>query len=520
MAKSRFTSAKGSNMAQGQNRTVKKRVTRDLPYNEEAERIVLGSAMLKKDYCLDVLNSLEEQDFYLGKHQVIYRSISELAMRGVDVDVLTVAEELQNLKELENVGGAKYLGECTNRVVASSALTHYIGIVQDNAVLRKMLSTIRDIDRVYKEEEIENINDFILDSENRFKDSISKRHISSFMTTSEIAPIIKEDLEKLQDVNTDSDVIGISTGYDRINQITQGFKGGEMIIVAARPSVGKTALCLNFAYRIATRSKKAVAIFSLEMSKEQLFNRMVAISSCVSAKDINSGRIKTASDRLKVMNGIKEIANSKIYIDDTPSIKLNDIIAKSTKLQAHEPDLGLIIVDYLGLVSIASKGRGIDNRQEEVRRISLALKALARDLNIPVIAVSQLSRAVEQRDSKRPMMSDLRDSGNIEQDADIVMLLYRGDYYDSAKKGGQSNAANKKGSQLTNEDKFELAKKQKEEEMGKEIPGNASYTEVIVAKNRSGGVGTARLFFYKDYVRFDQPTAEWEQAMQAIAGDD
>ena len=217
------------------------------------------------------------------------------------------------------------------------------------------------------------------------------------------------------------------------------------------------------------------------------------------------------------MNGIKEIANSKIYIDDTPSIKLNDIIAKATKLQAHEPDLGLIVVDYLGLVSIATKGKGIDNRQEEVRRISLALKALARDLNIPVIAVSQLSRAVEQRDTKRPMMSDLRDSGNIEQDADIVMLLFRKDYYNSAKKdGGQNPAANKKGGQLTNDEKFELVKKKKEEELGAEIPGDASYTEVIVAKNRSGSTGTARLFFYKEYLRFDQPTPEWEIAMSQI----
>lgn len=507
-------------MAESKTFKPKKKTSKDLPYNEEAERVVLGSAMIKKDYCLDVLNSLELEDFFLPKHQKIFQSVSELAMRGVSVDVLTVAEELQNLKELENVGGSKYLLECTNKVVASSTLTHYIAIVQDNSVLRKMLSTIRDIDREYKEEEIENINDFILGSENRFRDSISKRHISSFITTKEIAPIIQQDLEKLQDSTSDSDVIGISTGYDRINQITQGFKGGEMIIVAARPSVGKTALCMNFAYRIATRSKKAVAIFSLEMSKEQLFNRLVAISSCVNARDINSGRIKTAAERLKVMNGIKEIANSKIYIDDTPSIKLNDIIAKSTKLQAHEPDLGLIIVDYLGLVSIASKGKAIDNRQEEVRRISLALKALARDLNLPVIAVSQLSRATEQRDSKRPMMSDLRDSGNIEQDADIVMLLYRGDYYASSKKDGGTNIANKKGSQLTDEDKFELVKQQKQKELGSEIPGNASYTEVIIAKNRSGSTGTARLFFYKDYVRFDQPSAEWEAAMAQIDSED
>lgn len=493
---------------------VTKRAATDLPFNADAEKVVLGSAMLKKDYCLDVLNTLEEEDFFLGKHKMIFRAISALSVRGIDVDVLTVAEELVNYKELENIGGAKYLGECTNTVVASSTLQFYVRIVQDNAVLRKMLNCVRDIDEEYRTQEIESINDFILESENKFKDSIAKRHIATFKTTQEIAPIIEENLEKLQDQDTDSDVIGISTGYDNINYYTQGFKPGELIIVAARPSVGKTALCLNFAYRIATRAKKAVAIFSLEMSKEQLFNRMVAISSCVDATKINSGRISSATERVKVLSGIKDIANAKIYIDDTASIKLNDIITKSTKLAAHEPDLGLIVVDYLGLVQIASKGKGPDSRQEEVRRISLALKALARDLQVPVIAVSQLSRAVEKRDSQRPMMSDLRDSGNIEQDADIVMLLYREDYYASSKK--ENALANKKGGQLTSNDKFELAKQKKEKELGAEIPGNASYTECIVAKNRGGRIGTARLFFYKDYVRFDQPSKEWEDEIRAI----
>lgn len=499
-------------------KTVKK-ASKELPFNQEAEKVVLGSAMLTKDYCLDVVNSLEEKDFFLGKHQLIFRAIVSLVERGIDVDVLTAAEELQNLKELENIGGAKYLAECTNTVVARSSLKHYIQIVQDNSVLRSMLKSIREIDRQYREEEIEDINDFVLASETSFKDSIAERHISQFQTTGEIAPIIQANLEKLQDSETDRDVIGVTTGYDRLNKITQGFKEGEMIIVAARPSVGKTALCLNFAYRIATRAKKAVAIFSLEMSKEQLFNRLVAISSCVSARDINSGRIRTAADRLKVNNGIKELANSKIYIDDTPNIKLNDIIAKATKLQAHEPDLGLIVVDYLGLVQAASKGKQADNRQEEVRRISLTLKALARDLKVPVIAVSQLNRSVETRgDNKRPLMSDLRDSGNIEQDADIVILLYREDYYDSSKKNKAVDvAANKKGSQLTERDKFELARQKQQEERGTDIPGNASYTEVIVAKNRSGETGVARLFFYKDYVRFDQPSPEWEQAMNEIA---
>lgn len=502
------------------NLTVKK-ATSLLPYNQEAEKVVLGSAMLKKDFLNDVISSVEEQDFYLGKHQLIYRAIKALFEEHKDVDVLSVAEQLQNYKELENIGGAKYLGECTATVVASSTLNQYIQIVQDNSVLRNMLTTIRKIDSDYQNEEIEDINDFVLESENKFKDSISRRHVSSFIPTKDIAPIVKQNIKTLQKEDTDSDVIGITTGYDRLNQITQGFKGGEMIIVAARPAVGKTALCLNFAHRIATRAKKAVAIFSLEMDKESLFNRLVAISSCVNCKQINSGKIKGANEYAKVMSGFKEIAEAKIYIDDTPSNKLSDIIAKSTKLASHEPDLGLIVIDYLGLVQVSgSKGKGPDNRQEEVRRVSLALKALARDLNLPVIVVSQLNRSVEQRDTKRPMMSDLRDSGSIEQDADIVMLLYRGDYYDSAKKNGINEIGNKKGSQLTERDKFELAKAKKEAERGAEIPGNASYTEVIVAKNRSGQTGTARLFFYKDYVKFDQPSPEWEAAMSEIADEE
>ena len=507
------TFKKGSNMATTNRKPSNKKVASDLPFNADAERVVLGSAMLSKDYCLNILSSLEEEDFYLGKHQLIYRAISSLVSKGSTVDVLTVAEELINYKELENVGGSEYLAECTNTVVAASTLKFYISIVQDNSVLRKMLIAVREIDSEYRNEELESINDFILQSENKFKESIAKRHISSFVSSEEVAKTAMENLEKLQDEENDSDVIGITTGFERLNQITQGFKKGELIIVAARPAVGKTALVLNFAHRIATKAKKAVAIFSLEMSKEQLFNRLLAMDSTVDCKRINSGRITSASDKVRVLNSIKILANSKIYIDDTPSIKLNDIIAKATKLQASEPDLGLIVVDYLGLVQIATKGKAIDSRQEEVRRISLALKALARDLDIPVIAVSQLSRAVEKRDSQRPKMSDLRDSGNIEQDADIVMLLYRQDYY-TAK---ESVAANKKGGKLTDADKYELAKAEKEKELGTQLPGNASYTEVIVDKNRSGQTGIVRLFFYKDQLRFEAPTKEWEDAMNAIA---
>ena len=504
-------------MAEARTRTKVKKATKDLPFNETAEKVVLGSAMLRKDYLNEVINSLEVEDFFLGKHQSIYRAILALFERVVDVDVLTVTEELINLKELENVGGADYLASCTSEVVASSTLKHYIRIVEDNSVMRSMLNCLREIDREYKEEEIENLNDFVLRSEEFFNKTVARRRVSEFYTTSKIAPEIQANLEKLQDEDNDDGVTGLSTGYEKLNYLTQGFKPGELIIVAARPSVGKTALCLNFAQRVA-KSNKAVAIFSLEMSKEQLFNRLLAISSMVSASNIQSGKIKTAKERANILEGMKELSRSKIYIDDTPGIKLNDIIAKSTKLLANEKDLGLIVVDYLGLVQLASKSKGAESRQEEVRRISLALKDLARNLNIPVVVVSQLNRDVEKRDNKRPMMSDLRDSGNIEQDADIVMLIYREDYYSYAKKDNE--IGNKKGGQLSEHDKYELAKQRAEKERGSALPGDAEYCEVIVAKNRNGRTGKVPLFFYKEFLKFDPPSREWVEMMEKMGNDE
>ena len=491
-------------------KSINKTPTTELPYNLDAERVVLGSAMLNKDNCLDVLNSLEEKDFFLGKHQLIYRAISSIATRGVDVDVLTVAEELDNLKELENIGGAKYLAECTNTMVAKSTLTFYMRIIQDNSVLRNMLTTIRTIDSEYRNEEIENINDFILDSENRFKESIAKRHISNFVLTKDIADKARENLEKLQDADNDSDVIGVSTGYDRLNQITQGFKPGELIVVAARPAVGKTALALNFAYRAATRAKKPVAIFSLEMSSELLVRRLIASESLIPLKNLSTGQL-SGEQRLKLSDAVKRVGGAPIYIDDTPGNKLMDIIAKSRKLQAKEPELGLIVVDYLGLVE--TSGNKGDSRQEEVRKISLALKQLAMELKIPVLALSQLSRDVEKQ-NRKPQLSDLRDSGSIEQDADVVMLLHREDY---GKESKSNKYDNKKLDELTPEERKKLSMGQKHQMLTESLSGDASYVDVIIAKNRNGQTDVVPLFFYKSYGRFDTPPKEWKEQMRELS---
>lgn len=485
-----------------------------LPYNIDAEKAVLGSALLAQEALYNVVSSLEIDDFYEGKHQIIYKSVISLMNRKTPVDVLTVATELANMKELENIGGANYLKELTESMISFGNLQFYIDIVLDQSVMRRMLLTIRDINREYLEEDIENPNDFILKSEVKFKDSVARRHISSFIDMETAAKRVEAQLNDQKEMSaSDTDVIGLNTGYPMLNALTQGFQKGEMTIIAARPSVGKTALALNFAFQVATKENVPVAIFSLEMTSELLVKRLIASASCVNLKNINMGRFY-GQDRQKVAQGIKEVANTKIFIDDSPGIRLMDIIAKTRKLQSAHPDLGLVIIDYLGLVQLTqTNSRNPDSRQEEVRKISLALKAMAKDLKLPVVIVSQLSRDVEKRDTKKPMLSDLRDSGSIEQDADVVMLLYREDYYSDQKK---KEIGNKKPSQLSSSDRFELVRQQKEKEAGDTLPGNASYVEVNVAKNRNGATGKVPLFFYKDFGRFDSPSKAWVDAMREV----
>ena len=399
----------------------------DLPYNEQAEQAVLGSALISRECLFNVLSVLSEDDFFLGKHQLIYRAIRNLFDKESIVDVLTVTEELINMKELENIGGVEYLQQCSDSMVALSSIEYYVNIVNDQAVLRRLIQSCRDIDSKFLNDEIPDVNDFILQSETILKLATERRRVSAFQKAKEVTERVKMSIETPKEVKTDG-VNGLTTGFDSLNKITQGFHAGDMIVVAARPSVGKTALALNFAYRAANRTNKPVAIFSLEMPAEQLVTRLIGTESSVSLSKITTGNL-VGMDRAKVSSAINKIGSLPIFIDDSPNGKLMDIIAKSRKLQANNPELSLIIIDYLGLVSSGSNARGADSRQEEVRKASLALKALARELKVPVIVVSQLSRDVEKRDTKRPIMSDLRDSGSIEQDADVVMLLYREDYY-------------------------------------------------------------------------------------------
>ena len=492
----------------------KAKKSNELPYNEQAEQAVLGSALLSRECLYNVFSSLNEEDFFLGKHQLIYRAIKNLFDKQTPVDVLTVTEELMNMKELETIGGVEYLQQCSDAMVALSSIDYYISIVNDQAVLRRLIQSCRDIDAQYLNEEITDVNSFILDSETAIKEATERRRISDFHKAKDVAEHVKMTIDTPKEVKTDG-VSGLTTGFDKLNSITQGFQAGDMIIVAARPSVGKTALALNFAYRAANRTNKPVAIFSLEMPAEALVKRWIGIESSVSLTKISTSNL-VGVDRAKVANAIYKIGSLPLYIDDSPNVKLMDIIAKSRKLQASEPELGLIIVDYLGLVTTGSNAKGSDSRQEEVRKTSLALKALARELKVPIIVVSQLSRDVEKRgENKRPILSDLRDSGSIEQDADVVMLLYREDYYKNSK-APNNNAGNKKLGNLSSSERFEMVKEQKERITGEPMGGDVSYVEVNVAKNRNGQTGNAYLFFYKSFGRFDEPSEEWLKQMKEI----
>ena len=482
----------------------------DLPYNQHAEQAVLGSALLSKDALYTVLSSLVESDFYEGRHQLIFRAIYQLRERGINVDTLTAAEELMNMKELDNIGGVEYLQVCCDSMVAFASLDFYIGIVNDQSCLRKLLQTIRLIDKKYHNEEIPNINDFILQSEEMIKDATEKRRISQFKPTKDVAPEVEELIKSTRELD-DDDVTGLNTGYEGINKKTQGFQRSNLIIIAARPSVGKTALALNFAYRVATRAKKPVAIFSLEMASELLVRRLIASESYIPLQTLSTGKL-TGEQRIKLGDAVKRISAAPIYIDDTPGNKLMDIIAKSRKLQAKVPELSLIIVDYLGLVEVSQKGRSGDSRQEEVRKISLALKQLSLEMKIPIIALSQLSRDVE-KDRRKPQLSDLRDSGSIEQDADVVMLLHREDYQKETKNA----VGGKQLKDLTEEERKKLSYGQQQQMLADRMPGDASYVDVIIAKNRNGQTGNVPLFFYKAFGRFDTPPKEWEEEMKKLA---
>lgn len=435
------------------------------PHNHEAEQSVIGAIFLEPPSLITVAEIVMAEDFYRIAHQKIFQTMLNLSDHGKAIDVVTVTEELSVKKELEDVGGLSYLTEIANAVPTAANVAHYAHIVEEKALLRRLIRVATTIveDGFTREDEVEAL---LSEAEKKMMEVSSRKKAGDFTHIKDVLVKTYDNIELLH--TRKGDVTGIPTGFRDLDKVTAGFQRNDLIIVAARPSVGKTAFALNVAQNVATKTDENVAIFSLEMGAEQLVMRMLCAEGNIDAQVLRTGALQN-EDWRKLTMAMGSLSNAGIFIDDTPGIRVNDIRAKCRRLK-QEYGLGMIMIDYLQLIQ--GPGKSGENRQQEVSDISRSLKGLARELEVPVIALSQLSRGVEQRQDKRPMMSDLRESGSIEQDADIVSFLYREDYYD------------------------------KETE-------DQNMIEIIIAKQRNGPTGTVKLAFVKEYNKF--VTIDWSQ---------
>ena len=429
------------------------------PQNMEAEQAVLGAIFLEPSSLTLASEMLIPEDFYRGAHQRIFNAMLKLNDKGEAIDLVTVTEELAATKLLEDVGGISYLSELAGSVPTAANIEYYAKIVEEKSLLRRLIRTATSIaqDGYTREDEVDAL---LGEAEKSILEVSQRKSAGSFHQIKDVLVRTYDNIEVMH--NRVGDITGIATGFAELDKMTAGFQRNDLIIVGARPSVGKTAFALNIAQNVATKTDENVAIFSLEMGAEQLVMRMLCAEGNIDAQRLRTGSL-TDEDWGKLTMAMGSLSNAGIFIDDSPGVRVQDIRAKCRRLKQEQGGLGMILIDYLQLV--LGSGRSGENRQQEVSEISRSLKALARELQVPVIALSQLSRGVEQRQDKRPMMSDIRESGSIEQDADIVAFLYRDDYYD------------------------------KESE-------NKNIIEIIIAKQRNGPTGTVSLAFVKEYNKF------------------
>ncbi|MFR3183810.1 MAG: replicative DNA helicase [Ruminococcus sp.] len=433
-------------------------IKRILPHSEEAERSVVGCMMMSRDAIMVAAEILTGEDFYLQMMGVVFDAMVELYNEGKPVDFVTLPEKLKEKDVPPEVSSMEFAKDLFNSVPTSANVKYYANIVNEKAMLRRLIKLNEEIaNTCYLSKD--SVEDILEDTEKRMFQLLQRR------TGGDCVPIRQVVLNALGTIEKASQmkgtVTGVSTGFVDLDYKTSGLQPSDFILVAARPSMGKTAFVLNMAQHMAFRKEKTVAIFSLEMSKEQLVNRLFSLESKVDSQKIRTGNLED-EDWAKLIEGAGIIGNSHLIIDDTPGISISELRSKCRKFKL-EQGLDIIIIDYLQLMS--GSGRGGNSRQQEISDISRALKGVARELNVPVVALSQLSRAVEKRDDKRPMLSDLRESGAIEQDADVVMFIYRDDYYN------------------------------KDTE-------NKNMAEIIIAKQRNGPIGTVNLVWMPEYTRF------------------
>jgi len=430
------------------------------PHNLDAEQAVLGSLLLDRDVIAQVLEILSPVDFYREPHAVIFSAIADLLERGEPVDIVTVVDSLRNQGRLETVGGSAYIASLASVVPTASNALYYSRIVEQKSVLRRLIEAGTKIATLGYDTDTP--LEELIDQSEKLVFTIAQRRLSTDFV--EIKGLVTEVYARIDNLFHNKRLTtGVRTGFDTLDRLTAGFQSSDMVIVAARPSVGKTSFCLNVAEYVALKEKLPVAIFSLEMSKEQLVQRMICSQARVDAQKVRTGFLSN-EDMERLSNTVPELYRAPIYIDDTPGISLLEIRVKARRLKM-ERGLGIVIVDYLQLMSNRTRA---ENRVQEISEMTRGLKNLARELQVPIIVISQLSREVEKRDKKIPQLSDLRESGSIEQDADTVLMLYREDLYKQHESGDQTGV-----------------------------------TEIRIAKQRNGPTGIVKLKFIQEYTRFE-----------------
>ena len=434
-------------------------VDRMPPQNIEAEQAVLGAMLISKEAIAEAAQILNPVDFYREAHRIVYEAMLDLSNKNQAVDNLTVIEQLNKAGLLEKVGGIAFVTALANTVPTAANVIFYAKIVKEKSLMRRLINTATAIATMGYEDSED--ADTIMDKAEKMILEIAANRKTSDFTP--IKQIVIDTFSKIEGLyESKGGLTGLSTGFKDLDHLTTGLQPSDLILVAARPSMGKTAFTLNIASHVAIKENKPVAFFSLEMSKEQLMQRMLCAEGLIESQRLRVGDLDE-QDWQKLIAAADKFSKAPLYIDDTPGISIMELRSKARRLQ-QEKGLSLILIDYLQLMQ-GRNNKGSDNRQQEISEISRSLKSLARELNVPVIALSQLSRSVESRQIKKPMLSDLRESGSLEQDADIVMFLYREDYYNAETE-------------------------------------NKNITDVIIAKHRNGPVDSIQLFFHKQFTKF------------------
>ena len=433
-------------------------IKRVMPHSAEAEQSVIGSMLMDREAIMIAAEIITGEDFYQRQYGIVFEAMAELFNEEQPVDLVTLQNRLRAKDVPEEISGMEFVRELLNATYTSSNVKYYANIVAEKSTLRKLIRVNEEISNLCYGG-TEPLEEVLEQTEKRIFDLVQRRNTGEFVP---IKQVVLNAIQKIESASrTKGNVTGIATGFKDLDYQTSGFQPSDLILIAARPSMGKTAFVLNIAQYMAFRSQETVAVFSLEMSKEQLVNRLLSMESGVDAQKLRNGNL-SYGEWERLVEGAEGVARSNLIIDDTPGITLAELRSKCRKYKL-ENGLGIIMIDYLQLMS--GGGRSSDSRQQEISDISRGLKSLARELNVPVVALSQLSRAVEQRPDHRPMLSDLRESGAIEQDADMVMFLYRDAYYN-------------KDSEMKN------------------------LAEVIVAKQRNGPIGTINLLWMPEYTTF------------------